>query len=56
MRLDQAARLPRLFFTEAGLVALRQMIADRRFADPVRFAHVRRELGIDLSWDSKAAE
>jgi hypothetical protein len=56
MRLDQAAKLPRLFFTEAGLVALRQMIADRRFTDPVRFAHVRRELGIDLSWDSKAAE
>lgn len=56
MRLDQATKLPRLFFTEAGLVALRRMIADRRFTDPIRFAHVRRELGIDPSSDSKAAE
>jgi hypothetical protein len=56
MRLDQATKLPRLFFTEAGLVALRRMIADRRFTDPGRFAHVRRELGIDTSSDSKAAD
>ena len=40
--------LPRLFFTEAGLVELRAMVADRRLADPKRFAHVRQELGIDL--------
>ena len=47
MRLDTSQHLPRLFFTEAGLVALRAMVADRRLADPKRFAHVRQELGID---------
>jgi hypothetical protein len=47
MRLDISERLPRLFFTEAGLAELRRMMADRRFADPVKFAHVRTELGID---------
>jgi hypothetical protein len=47
MRLDTSQHLPRLFFTEAGLVELRAMVADRRLADPKRFAHVRQELGID---------
>ena len=47
MRLDTSERLPRLFFTEAGLVQLRAMMADRRLADLKRFAHVRQELGID---------
>jgi 2-hydroxychromene-2-carboxylate isomerase len=47
MRLDTGQRLPRLFFTEAGLVALRTMMTDRRLADPKKFAHVRQELGID---------
>jgi hypothetical protein len=47
MRLDTSQHLPRLFFTEAGLAELRGMMADRRFADPNKFAHVRRELGID---------
>jgi hypothetical protein len=46
MRLDTSQRLPRLFFTEAGLAELRTMMADRRFADPKKFAHVRQELGI----------
>jgi hypothetical protein len=55
MRLDQSRPIPRLFFTETGIVALRQMIADRRLADPLKFAHVRSELGIDLA-PSKAAE
>jgi hypothetical protein len=41
------SRPPRLFFTDAGLVELRAMMADRRLADPVKFAHIRRELGID---------
>jgi hypothetical protein len=36
-----------LFFTEAGLTSLRAMMIDRRLADPKKFAHVRRELGID---------
>jgi hypothetical protein len=47
MRLDAALRPPRLFFTEAGIVALRAMMSDRRLANPEKFAHVRRELGID---------
>ena len=47
MRLDISQRLPRLFFTAAGLVELRAMMVNRRFADPVKFAHVRQELGID---------
>jgi hypothetical protein len=47
MRLDTGQRLPRLFFTETGLAALREMMTDRRLADPKKFAHVRQELGID---------
>ncbi len=34
------------FFTEAGLAALRQLAADRRALDPVRYAHIRQELGL----------
>jgi chromatin segregation and condensation protein Rec8/ScpA/Scc1 (kleisin family) len=49
MRLDTSQRLPRLFFTEAGLVELRRMMADRRLADPTKFAHIRQELGLDPS-------
>jgi hypothetical protein len=51
MRLDTETRLPRLFFTERGLAALRAMMTDRRFADPQKFAHVRQELGIDPAPD-----
>jgi hypothetical protein len=40
MRIDWPANIPRLFFTEAGTAARRRMMADRRFADPVKFAHV----------------
>ena len=47
MRLDTGGPFPRLFFTKAGLVALRAMMMDRRLADPKKFAHVRQELGID---------
>jgi hypothetical protein len=48
MRLDASGQVfPRLVFTEAGLVALRAMMMDRRLADPEKFAHVRQELGID---------
>ena len=56
MRLDASHSIPRLFFTETGMTALRQMMADRRLADPVKFAHVRRELGIDGDLVSRAAE
>ena len=47
MRLDITLRPPRVYFTEAGLAALRVMMADRRLANPTQFAHIRRELGID---------
>jgi hypothetical protein len=47
MRLDSGGRFPRLLFTDAGLAELRVMMLDRRFADPVKFAHIRQELGID---------
>ena len=46
MRLDASQRLPRLLFTETGLVELRAMMSERRFADPAKFAHIRHELGI----------
>jgi hypothetical protein len=47
MRIDTGQRLPRLFFTDAGLAELRKMMTDRRLADPKKFAHVRQELGLD---------
>ena len=47
MRLDAGSHAPRLFFTDAGLIELRAMMADRRLADSVKFAHIRRELGIE---------
>ena len=37
------------YFTEAGLAAMRELLADRRLMDPERFAHLRRELGLDLA-------
>jgi hypothetical protein len=47
MRIDTTERFPRLVFTEAGLTVLRTMMMDPRLADPVTFAHIRQELGID---------
>jgi hypothetical protein len=46
MRIDTTQHWPRLLFTETGLGALRAMMADRRLADPARYAHIRQELGI----------
>ena len=56
MRLETGQRLPRLFFTEAGLAELRAMMADRRLADPKKFAHVRQELGIDPMPDTETRQ
>jgi hypothetical protein len=56
MRLDRSSTIPRLFFTSAGMATLREMMRDRRFADPVKFAHIRRELGIDIGLETKAGE
>jgi hypothetical protein len=47
MELRTTNRGPRAFFTEAGLAALRLLVLDRRAMDPARFAHLRRELGLD---------
>ena len=47
MQIDTTQTFPRLVFTAAGLTALRVMMMDRRLADPVKFAHIRQELGID---------
>jgi hypothetical protein len=50
------SKLPRLFFTETGLAALRAMMRDRQLVDPEKFAHIRVELGIDPPTEAKAAE
>ena len=42
---------PRAFFTEAGLLELRELLQDRRAMDPERFGHLRRELGIEALAD-----
>jgi len=47
LRLDTSRRMPMLFFTDDGIEALRVMMRDGRLADPEKFAHIRRELGID---------
>jgi hypothetical protein len=46
MQLDTSQRWPRLVFTETGMAALRMMMRNARLADPVKFAHIRHELGI----------
>jgi hypothetical protein len=56
LRLDLSPKLPRLFFTSAGMTSLRRMMADRRLADPVKFAHVRQELGLDPHREAGADE
>jgi hypothetical protein len=39
-------RMPKAYFSEAGLAALRLLALDRRYMDPQKFAHVRAELGL----------
>lgn len=46
MRLERHPA-PRLFFTEAGFVALKRMMSDAQHADPKKFYHIRKELGIE---------
>jgi hypothetical protein len=38
------------------MIALHQMMADRRLADPAKFTHVRQKLGINQAFQAKAAE
>ena len=53
---DNEGHFPRLFFTEAGLTALRAMVTDRRLVDPQKFAHVLQELGIDPSSEDETRD
>ena len=49
-------RWPRACFTEAGLAAMRELARDRRQLDPVRYAHVRQELGLEPAARTDAAD
>ena len=42
-------RMPKAYFSEAGLAALRLLALDRRYMDPQKFAHVRAELGLEAT-------
>jgi hypothetical protein len=44
MEIRTSALMPRAYFTEKGLGALRRLASDRRYMDPHKFAHVRTEL------------
>ena len=44
--LDAIPRTKLLVFTGERLAALRMMMADGRLANPKKFAHIRRELGL----------
>ena len=46
MEIRTGPPLPRAYFTEQGLGALRRLASDRRYMDQHKFAHVRRELGL----------
>jgi hypothetical protein len=39
--------MARAYFTDEGIVALQWLAAQRRGLDPVQFAHVRQELGME---------
>ena len=43
----QPAFVARAYFTAAGLVALRELLQDRRSMNSQQFAHLRQELGLD---------
>ena len=45
MEIRTGTPMPRAYFTESGLGALRVLASDRRYMDPQKFAHVLAELG-----------
>ena len=47
VELRSGQRGVRGFFTEAGIAAVRQLVADRHLMNPTTFAHLRLELGLD---------
>jgi hypothetical protein len=54
MELRTTSRGRRAFFTQKGLSTLRRLVLDRRAINPERFAHLRRELGLDGRMDPGA--
>ena len=55
MEIRTGTPLPRAYFTEKGLGALRRLASDRRYMDPQKFAHVRTELGLPRTDDVTAS-
>ncbi len=51
VKVRREARLVRASFIAAGLTALRPLAADRRYFDLLRYAHLRRELGLEVETD-----
>jgi hypothetical protein len=51
VELRQDGRFARAHFTTEGVEALRELAGSRRYLDPVRYAHVRRELGLEVEGD-----
>lgn len=49
LEIHAAGAHPRAFFTTAGLEALRHLAAHPRWLDPVRFRHLRIELGLETA-------
>jgi hypothetical protein len=56
LEIRKAPRGFHAFFTEAGIAELRLLFCDRRAMDPIRFAHLRRELAVDAAEEKLAAE
>jgi hypothetical protein len=50
------SHMVRAYFTEAGLAALRWLASQRRGLDPVQFAHVRQELGLETMTATNAKD
>lgn len=46
MEIRMGTPMPRAYFTDIGLEALRCVASDRRYMDPQKFAHVLIELGL----------
>jgi hypothetical protein len=55
VELRRDGRFARAHFTTAGITALREFAANRRYLDPVRYAHVRHELGLEVEKDKTPA-
>ena len=54
IRID--TRMPKAYFSAAGLTALRLLALDRRYMDPQKFAHVRAELGLEATMEGPVSD